>query len=242
MNLTDEQLSAFLDAELPEAEMQVIRDQLANDPALADRLATLAAVDHTLAGHYSAIDQQPLPAAVTELLEPEPAASAKVVDLPRWRRARAFVQQRVGTAVAAALVLGFGLAQLGKDVPVSGEQGWHQVAQALEVLPSGETQTLATGEQLTPRLTFANPAGEFCRQFQLQGPDRATENIACRSGEPGMNWTQVATVKVPKRDANRYQTASGGSVLDAVLDRMIEGEVMNPAREQELLSDGWRDR
>lgn len=122
MNLTDEQLSAFLDAELPEAEMQVIRDQLADDPALAERLAALATVDHILAGHYSAIGQQPLPAAVTELLEPEPVASAKVVDLPRWRRARDFVQQRVGTAVAAALVLGFGLAQLGKDVPVSGEQ------------------------------------------------------------------------------------------------------------------------
>ena len=39
MNLTDEVLSAFLDGELPEADMQTIRSRLVTDPALGERLA-----------------------------------------------------------------------------------------------------------------------------------------------------------------------------------------------------------
>ena len=38
MNLTDDTLSAFLDGELPEADMQTIRHQLVTDPALGERL------------------------------------------------------------------------------------------------------------------------------------------------------------------------------------------------------------
>lgn len=242
MNLTDDTLSAFLDGELPEADMQTIRHQLVTDPALGERLADLAAVDRTLADHYGAIDQRPLPAAVSDLLQTGAANQAKVVAFPTWRRARQGLQRRAGTAVAAALALGFGLAQLWHGAPWNGPDDWQPVAEALETTPSGETHTLVTGAELTPRLTFTNQAGAFCRQFHLQGPDKASENIACRSSGPAI-WEQVATVAVPRIEAgNRYQTASGGSVLDSTLDQMVAGDLITPARERKLMEDGWQRR
>ncbi len=45
MTISDEQLSAFLDAELPEDEMELVRQGLIDDENLANRLAELAMVD-----------------------------------------------------------------------------------------------------------------------------------------------------------------------------------------------------
>ena len=45
MKMTDETLSAFLDNELTDAEMEAVRDQIEKDPTLADRLAEMASVD-----------------------------------------------------------------------------------------------------------------------------------------------------------------------------------------------------
>lgn len=48
MNITDETLSAYLDAELPDEEMQAVSEALQVDPELSDRLADLAQVDRHL--------------------------------------------------------------------------------------------------------------------------------------------------------------------------------------------------
>lgn len=250
MNLTDEVLSAFLDGELPEADMAIVRDRLAQDPALAERLAQLAAVDNLLADHYAAIDQRPLPQGVTDLLAPvesttgpthaPPGQRDKVVAFPLRRRVRQGLQRRAGTAVAAALVVGFGLAQLWPGSASDPADDWQRVAQALDTTPSGQTRALEAGGQLTPRLTFTNQAGDYCRQFRLQEPGAASEHIACRSS--GASWVEVASVAVPAAAKDRYQTASGGSVLDEVLDRMMAGPLIEPAEERRLLAEGWRPR
>lgn len=240
MNLTDEVLSAFLDGELPEDDMQTIRHRLETDPTLGERLADLAAVDRTLADHYGAIDQRPMPAAVSDLVQPETAQPATVVAFPYWRRVRQGLQRRAGMAVAAALALGFGLAQLWQVGSMDDHTDWQLVAEALETTPSGQTHTLRTGAELTPRLTFTNQAGAFCRQFHMQGPDQASESIACRSDDPAA-WEQTATVAVPRVESeNRYQTASGGSVLDSALDRMMSGDLISPARERQIMANGWQ--
>lgn len=234
MNITDQTLSAFLDAELPEPEMQAVRECLRADPALSDRLAELAAVDSRLLRHYSTIDTQPLPASVTDTLAAGSDGSAisspdNVVAFPGWRRLRV-----AGAAVAAVLVLALAVAQLfdgGRNA------SWQTVAQGLESVPSGKPVQLADGRTLTPRLTFRNRQGDYCRQFHLQGPAQASENIACRSRE---SWTLAAQTEVAPSPGNRgYQTASGGSVLDDTLDRMMAGGVIGPSQERQLIESGW---
>lgn len=240
MNITDETLSAFLDSELPEQEMQAVRDRLLEDPALSDRLAALASSDRAVASHYSAIDNRPLPRAVTALLGQDQRGPAEVIEFPWWRRIQKAVDRRSGIAVAAALVMGFGLAQLLSLSPTGTDATWRAVAQSLETTPSGETRTLEPGGQLVPRLTFTNREGEYCRLFRVQTADRASENIACRRGQSDAGWVQVASVEVEQvGPANGYKAASGGSVLDPILDRMISGAVVGREQETRLLSEGW---
>ena len=48
MILTDEKLSAFLDGELDTAEMDLVREAIAHDVTVSDRLAALAEVDRVV--------------------------------------------------------------------------------------------------------------------------------------------------------------------------------------------------
>ncbi|TBW59028.1 hypothetical protein EZI54_01555 [Marinobacter halodurans] len=236
MTITDETLSAFLDAELPEAEMQAVRERVRNDPALSDRLAALAAVDSQLSRHYSAIDDEPMPTPVTDLLAQADSGAANVVAFPAWRRWSRGIRRNAGIAVAAVLVMALGVAQWFSGAP---DRHWQTVAQALESAPSGTALELEDGRTLTPRLTFRNHQGEFCRQFQLQDTGQASENIACRRGG---DWTLAVEKQVAASpDATGYRPASGGSVLDRALDRMMDGGAFTADQERRLIKDGWSD-
>ncbi|MBL1271707.1 MAG: hypothetical protein COB25_009775 [Oceanospirillales bacterium] len=239
MTSVDETLCAFLDCELSPEEMQQIRNRLAVEPALAARLGELALVDQTLKAHYGEIDGRPLPEAVNQMLattRDEPERPNKVLRFPLWQR----LQAHTGKAIAAALVAGFALAQWLSLTPAGTDAAWHSVAQGLETTPSGVSSTLATGEQLMPRLTFVNQEGEYCRQFRLQGHARSSENIACRSAADTGGWSLAVRVEVADTvPADRYQVASGGSVLDDTLDQMISGPLVAPDAELRLIQQNW---
>ncbi len=239
MTNVDETLSAFLDGELSPEEMQQIRNRLAVEPALAARLSELALVDQALQAHYGEIDDRPLPEAVTQLLattHDEPERPDNVIRFPLWQR----LQANTGKAIAAALVAGFALAQWLPLFSTDTDAAWRAVAQGLETTPSGANYTLASGEQLTPRLTFVNHEGEYCRQFRLQGRALSSENIACRSGADTGDWRLAVRLEVADTvPADRYQVASGGSVLDDTLDQMISGPLLAPDVEQRLIQHRW---
>ncbi|SOB76316.1 hypothetical protein SAMN04488490_2001 [Marinobacter sp. LV10R510-11A] len=239
MTNVDETLSAFLDGELSPEEMQQIRNRLAVEPALAARLSELALVDQALQAHYGEIDDRPLPEAVTQLLattHDEPERPDNVIRFPLWQR----LQANTGKAIAAALVAGFALAQWLPLSPTDTDAAWRAVAQGLETTPSGVSHTLASGELLMPRLTFANHEGEYCRQFRLQGHARSSENIACRSDAGKDGWSLAVRLEVTDTvPADRYQVASGDSVLDDTLDQMISGPLLTPDVEQRLIQHRW---
>ncbi|MET4028272.1 anti-sigma factor RsiW [Marinobacter sp. MBR-99] len=235
MNITDEVLSAFLDNELSEPEMNAVRDQIALDPALADRLAELASVDAELQRHYGAIDQQPMPDEVTRLLAqaaPENRPD-NVVAFPWWRR----LKEHSGKAVAAAVVAGFAMTQwLGS--PAVDDPAWPSIAQALEQQPSGQASEVGSDATVMPRLTFRSQAGDWCRQFRLESSAGASEQIACRDGRG--DWNAVAKTDVlASADSTGYRTASGGRVLDAELDRMMVGQPLASDEEIALLDGRW---
>ncbi|MBJ6137001.1 hypothetical protein [Marinobacter litoralis] len=240
MTNVDEKLSAFLDGELLAEEMQQIRDRLAVEPALAARLSELSLVDQTLQAHYGEIDHRPLPEAITQMLgmaknEPEQPLN-NVIRFPLRERLRA----HTGKAIAAALVGGFALAQWLSLPTMDADASWQEVAQVLESTPSGTNYTLASGEQLTPRLTFVNHDGEYCRQFRVQGDTSRSENIACLSGDEARAWDLAVRFEVAGEVAeDRYQTASGGSALDATLDKMIAGPIVAPEDERRLIELQW---
>lgn len=236
MTITDEQLSAFLDAELPEAEMELVRQQLIDDENLANRLAELAMVDDQIARHYAQIDERPIPAAITRLLAAEPQqANANIVQFPLWKRVQRGLQQHAAIAACTLLVIGFGMVQL---LPGNNQktQSWGAVAQVLEQNASGDEQRLDDGSRVKPRLTFINNDGNYCRQFQLIEQDKSSENIACRRNN---SWELAISVARETLAESDYQTASGGSQLDDALDEMMGSEAFDAAREQQIIQSRW---
>lgn len=236
MTISDEQLSAFLDAELPEAEMEQVRQHLIDDENLANRLAELAVVDEQIARHYAQIDGRPLPVAITRLLAEEPDQTGNnVIQFPLWKRVQRGLQQHAAIAACTLLVIGFGMVQL---LPGNNQStnNWNAVAQVLEQNPSGNEQRLDDGSRVKPRLTFINNSGDYCRQFQLIEHNKSSENIACRSNN---SWEVVISVQQKTLADGDYQTASGGSLLDNALDEMMSSEAFDRAAEQQAINSRW---
>lgn len=233
MTYSDEQLSAFLDAELDEREMAALREALATDEALSDRLAELAMVDTVVASAYATIDDRPVPGAVTTLLSPATSAD-NVVALPVWQRLRRNLQPQYAIAASVALLAVFGIARL---IPDAGQTEWQNVAALLETAPSGISQTLGADVAFKPRLTYKNMDGEYCRQFQLAHSNGTEESIACRKDN---QWQRVTTIYLPAvTDDGEYSTASGGSELDAILDQSIADGPFDAQSEASLINQAW---
>lgn len=237
MNITDETLSAFLDSELSEADMDAVRNQLMDDPTLTDRLAEFAAVDMTLQQHYSAIDDRPLPQSIQVLLAPSTVAtpSADIVAFPWWRRARHYA----GQSIAAALVVGFAVS-IWMNTPDAQSSASSSLVAVLEHQQSGIAHAVEDDLTITPRLTFRNTAGTWCRQYRAQQAGAFSEAIACR--DTAGRWEIVAHADVDvTAHSERYMTASGGNVLDETLDQLMAAQPIDIGEERALIDNGWRN-
>ena len=246
MIISDEKLSAFLDAELPESDMQTIREALATDDSLSDRLAELALVDTVVATAYKTIDEQPLPESITALLQQEPKsgvaiaaqpiadnkATTNIVSLAVWRR----FSGQAPTAIAASIALVFGIG-LGHLLPGAEQDSWQQISAALDNSPSGVEQQLS-GARLKPRLSYVNQTGAYCRQFQLVRGQRTEQSIACREQN---GWQLQATILETKSNSSReYQTASGHSAIDSILDQTLAKGPFDQEQEAAAIKSGWQ--
>ncbi len=259
MKIDDAQLSAFLDQELPESDMQALRLALRASPEMAQRLADLAGADAMTRLHGKAIDALPMPEAVTRLLNEGVAGAglagsaaantgsrdSKVVSLSLWRQGRQFLAQHAArhTALAASvlLLLGFFAGWLpsalgpasGPAIPGSSSAA---VLAALDSAPSG-TGITVSGSELLPRFSFTDPQGRYCRQFRLQEGSLISENLACREAD---GWQLLASIQMSGVfPADEYQPASGMRLLDSILDEMMPGAALDLETEAALINSGW---
>lgn len=237
--LTDEKLSAFLDSELPEHEMQLIRDQLADNETLAIRLAELASVDAIVSATYHDIDDVPLPESIQNLVsvnENVSQVNATVVDFSLWQRAKTAWQAHAPFATAAALVLGL---TIGLFTQISGTHStnhWPHVVTALNENVSGQPISLADGYQFIPRVSFINQDQQLCRQFVLQTPANTQHSIACHNGN---SWQLAATLFDEPTKSGSYQTASSQQPINSLVETMAFGAFLNAEQEQEAIRSGW---
>lgn len=245
MSVSDETLSAFLDAELPELEMERVRQAIVEDEAIADRLAELAMVDPMVQTFYQTIDQQPVPESISALLntpdlslEAASATESNVVAFPWWRKAQQQVQQYAAAVAVIALIAGYGVYQF--ETPAQNGTTTAGIdtiiTEQLTHLPSGVNAQLDNESIMSIQLSFYNQQGDFCRQYGLQDTSVRSENIAClQQGQ----WQQIANVKYTNSydTQAQYQTASGGSALDDVLDNLMVGAPLTMTQEQKALNE-----
>ena len=239
--IDDDMLSAYIDGELPAQDQRDVRVALANDPALATRLAALQSINHLVLRHANALDATPLPVSVLSLLKAAASDSkpvstnAKVVQGPwqRWSR-----HAGAQLALAASLVLALGLTLNNLLDPVeSGLPALTAYASVLDTSPSGTTVAVDAATLLN-RFSFRDQGGRYCRQYQLSTATAGTENIACRTEQ---GWTLAASLSVPVQAApDVYQAASSSADLNAALDSMMQGPALDLATEATLIERGWQ--
>ncbi|MCU4677079.1 hypothetical protein N7931_15705 [Catenovulum sp. 2E275] len=244
--ISDEQLSAFLDAELDEREMDKIRQCIEQDEALAERLAELSSSDEIIYYYYDQINQQPLPQKLTNLLEQLPEdmqhqQANKIIELSVWQKIKRFNKPQFAMAASITLVAGLSLAQLfWTNNQVVGqnfaEQNWQEVEQFLNFELSGKSIDLA-GNQLQGKLSFMDKQGHYCRQFVITNEQQAQQSIACKINE---QWQLLAHFYQSKTQQQEYQTASVSSSLKQTIEAMAQqGAFMSYQDEKNAINKNW---
>jgi hypothetical protein len=240
---TDEQISAFLDGELPAADMDALGKDVEGDADLARRVERLGAANTAFVQAVSAIDSKPMPADVEKLLAEAP--TAKVLAF-RPRSVSGWLMEHRALAASllcAAIVGGVASGLRTETDPFAPKADGVILASsplhhALEAAPTGEAVLVSAGVSATPRLTFASDTGAFCRQFDVASQKGVTTAIACREG--GAWRTQVAVFGKAGSGPD-YQTASGAKspALEAFIDNHISGTALNTDEEKSAIAKGW---
>ena len=240
MNINDETLSAFLDSELSEHEMEQVRKALETDDELVMRLAELSEVDMRVKEHATSIDDAPLSESLAKTVAKLDTATTKntlnsnVVTLTPWQR----VKQSANKSLAIAAVV-FGIAMTSYLQPNESQNlVASNIASALDTqLSSGEYKQ-SDGSVFSAQLSFKNQQGELCRQYALSSNNTMQTSIACKTQS---GWQIKAQTAAQQSDNGaQYQTASNNSELDAVIDSMISGAPLDRAQEQQAISAKWQ--
>jgi anti-sigma factor RsiW len=253
MTICDADLKAFLQGQLPEAQLAAIEAALADDPALAARVEALlddAAgtpapnIDAAVRAAFDPVLAEPLPPALVA------AASPAVIDLAAARAARQPIAAPAGwrrwgqgAALAASLAIGIligtGLPQTGgSNAPLiladaDGTRAGPALAAALASTRSG-VDAVVPGGVMRPVISVRAGDGRLCRQFAVQQDAGALTALACRQGD---QWQiVVASSSVAGRSEYALAAGPGEAAIEAALAALQAGEPLDAEGEAKALS------
>ncbi len=222
------------------AALEAFEAELEQDEGFAEEVARFAANDDLLRAAYDAPMQEPVDDALLERMglgsakAPDPGlpvgARAANDNPPFWKR----WQLPIGGAIAASLVL------IAVFQPGQGPRGETEFASALDSAPSATVVQLASGDTITPRLTFTAGDGRYCREYLQTGNGVSATGIACRQGG---DWRVVASVRggAALPGSGEIVTASGENAanLDAAYARLGGSDPLGAEAEQALIARKW---
>jgi len=256
VNYDDETLMAYADGELDAARRAEIDAAIAQDPALAARVAKQRALRAEVAGAFDSVLAQPVPdrlrdaargGALSGAGAPDSAAPAdrprgNVVQFPsRGTRApSAPWRAREWFAVAASLLLGIAIS-------------WRYFAGDTSLIAAGDGGLVAQGALATALdrqlasdagakdaavaigLTFKARDGSYCRSFTLRGS--GTAGLACRARG---GWSIPVTAAADAAGGDYRQAA--GTIPPAVMQAIearIAGDALTAPAETQARDAGW---
>lgn len=216
MDVSEEMLMALADGEMDAASAARLRERVAQDPALARRLAVYETTAQSL---REAMDPGPVPGHLVQAIMG--AQPVRVIPFPRRVLAPALA------AALTALAFGAGGYWLGQR----GAAGADALAAA--DLPTGETRALADGSTLRALGSYATEAG-LCRLIAQEGGARDSRSVICRE-ETG--WRLALEVSAP--GAGDFIPASDplATVPDVFLDDLGAGPALSAAEEAAALRE-----
>jgi hypothetical protein len=265
--ITDEVLMAYADGELSAEEQQNVESLLRTSPEAVRRLGAFTTTGRDMARLFDEIVEAPVPQTLVDAVldrRAEAQQAASVVYFPGARAARAGSGRSFGSvhklaiaATLAALVIGAGAALfkelgapagsgMGVAVLSTGDKvAVQELGGVLDHVASGQssTQRIGGGEvTIRPVFTFATHQDGYCRQYALSGGSIGSHvGVACRSAEG--RWVvkkQVALEERGSRDGKIVPAAGDGTPeIEAVVDGLISGDVLDVTDEKTLIDRGW---
>lgn len=267
MILTDEKLSAFLDGELDTAEMELVREAIAHDVTVSDRLAALAEVDRVVKVAAEKATAVALPKEIVALLSDEKPlsqasgvqasdaslASASAANQSSAENVKPFPKKVNSTnsaphkqtkwkgpfAIAASVAVLAGLVFFNQQgAETTQPSHWARVSSVLDSNLTGEATTFDSGVTVTPQLSFVNTEFNYCRQAEIASKDELNVMIACKDKQGA--W-QLAASKLDElgENAGQYQTATSAEVMEEELDKMMASAPLNREQEKNAIEATW---
>jgi hypothetical protein len=231
--MTHEQIIAYVDGELGPIEVLRFERAMAADPAISAEVERHRNLREAVAGHFSLIADEPVPARLSGMLD----RGDNVIAFPRARRrVIGFGQGGRYAALAATLVAGLMVGQMlprGLSGPI-GAQGGAIVAQGdlARALDSQLASTPHGADRIG--VTFKTADNRYCRTFAGAGG----AGIGCHGSQ---GWTVERFVAgAAGGQAGAYkQAASPSAEIMAAAQDMMAGTPLDAAQERQARARNW---
>jgi hypothetical protein len=241
---------AFADGELDEVTAKRVARAVADDGALATRLAMFRSSREAAAKAFKPLAHAPVPPGLTlsvaALIERDRAARARdaaggsthVLSFGGGREGRRTMPAWI-MPVAAMLVLAIGGtggyffgSTLRPDVAAEfASIEDPDIIRALSELPSGKTVDVP-GKTIEPVLSFRLEDGTLCREYTLRGPEaKGVVSIACLEHD---RWT-THLLMAATRPEDGFVPAGSAETIDAYLASIHAGTPLDGDAEDEVL-------
>lgn len=233
MQIDDQTLMALADGELDAATAATVSATVKADPALQARLRMFTETRRRLRADAPAVQPSDKDADLIAMIRAaQTASNTTAKSLPPAAAQPANMNRRPLMAIAAALALAVvGLGWWQNGGPSETGLGAGQLA-ALDSLPSGQTQRLDDGRDLTMIASYQNGDGEFCREYETFG-DAAQIVVACRGSD---GWAERFAVSI-QEDPGYVPAAGEIAELDQFLNRSGMGQPLSPEAEATALAE-----
>ena len=243
MTIDDETLMAYADGQLAADDAAMVEKAMAEDEAVAERVAMFA--DSRSAVRKALGAAPPVPDALTARIramadadarQREAAAPANVVSLASRRRSVPFWQ----LPIAASIALGVGF--LGGWIGAPGNQADGvlsitslddpAVVSVLETEKAGARMQIGNDAEVAIIASFLGLDGSLCREFEHDAAGRTVVAVACHRDDA---WSIEFAVAAAASDDNGYAPASSLDALDAWMGATEAGPPLSDAEEAAAL-------
>ncbi len=245
--VSDEDLMAYADGELGDAEASRIGRAIDNDPALAARLKVFRLTGRALAPQFDALDLGETPASMLDAIRNTPVRTRPTL---ASRLQGVLDGLRFGptpwpalASLAAGLLIGAGVAQLaghgGAMFTVQPDGTIVASGRLGKILESSPSAAVGTSD-IVATSSFESVDDRYCRLYQAP---RQT-GLACRN--PAGDWQILAIGEGTAGAGPKISQPSGGSGSSAVTDLvgpMMKSEAaLDPETEAALIARKWGAR
>jgi len=267
VSVTNEELMAFADGELPGADAARVAAAVAADPVLASRVESERQLRALLRGHLDPVASEPVPESLSLMIAAAAAEETEqdMIDTPP-------PAQTPSQAAQPARVLDFAAARARREAEAKAAQSAQKPASRRWGIGAAIAAALVLGLMLGPQflggstVTERNGAlvasGSLARgldtqlasnepgalrilsSFRREGGSYcrvydagATSGIACKSKG---EWTLERTVASGQHKSGEYrQAGSPASELMTAAQNMAVGDPLDAAQERAARVDGW---